>query len=286
MTTLKGLAPAKVNLNLHITGQRKDGYHTLDSLVVFADIGDQITVTAAPDLRLNVSGPFAEGVPTDHTNIVIKAADVLRNHYGISNGATIDLEKFLPNAAGLGGGSTDAAITLSMLAQIWGVPELPPNMPEILGLGADVPVCICAPEPVRMTGIGEVIHAVPGLPDFAMVLVNPKVPVPTADIFKALTSKTNPPLSTIPSGLDFDGFITWLSEQRNDLQPPACEIAPEIQSTLDKIGVLPQVRYTGMSGSGATCFGIVKNMVDARSVARALQVREMNWWVVPAQALK
>lgn len=286
MTILKGLAPAKINLNLHVTGVRDDGYHELDSLVVFADVGDQITVTSNADLLLEVSGPFAEGVPTDHTNIVVKAAEVLRKHHGVELGASVRLEKHLPNAAGIGGGSSDAAIVLSMLAQLWEVAEVPRDLPSVVTLGADVPVCLCAPEPIRMTGIGEKLSAVPALPDFALVLVNPRVTVPTGPVFQNLKSKTNAGLSPLSSQLDFDGFVAWLKMQRNDLAVPACEVAPEVETVLNKLMRLPSVAYAGMSGSGATCFGIVRNMAEARAAARAIQVSEMNWWVVPAQVLK
>ncbi len=281
----KGQAPAKINLTLHVTGQRDDGYHLLDSLVVFADVADQISVAPAPDLRVSVSGPFSEGVPTDHTNLVVRAADVLRKVRGVTAGAAITLEKHLPNAAGIGGGSSDAATVLSLLADLWNVPPLAANSPNVLALGADLPVCMAAPEPQRMTGIGEVLTPVKTLPDCAVVLVNPRVKVPTSGIFKGLSQRANPAMDPIPTGADFDGFAHWLGQQRNDLLPPARALTPEIDATLAKLNAMPNVKYASMSGSGATCFGLVRNMADARHVARAIQVSEMTWWVAPALVL-
>ncbi len=281
----KGRAPAKINLTLHVTGQRDDGYHLLDSLVVFADVADQIDVTLATDLRISVNGPFSEGVPTDHTNLVIRAAETLRRVHGVTQGAAITLEKHLPNAAGIGGGSSDAATALSLLADLWNVPPLSPHMAEVLALGADVPVCMAAPTPQRMTGIGDVLTPVLNLPDCAVVLVNPRVKVPTQGIFRGLSSRSNPPMDSLPDGADFDGFVHWLRQQRNDLLPPARALAPEIDTALAKLSAMPNVKFAGMSGSGATCFGLVPNMADARHVARAIQVSEMAWWVAPAQVL-
>ncbi|MEY1557399.1 4-(cytidine 5'-diphospho)-2-C-methyl-D-erythritol kinase [Yoonia sp. R2331] len=282
---LRAPAPAKVNLTLHVTGQRDDGYHLLDSLVVFADVADQIAVTAAPDLRITVSGPFSDGVPTDHTNLVIRAAELLRNACGIGEGAAITLEKHLPNAAGIGGGSSDAATALGLLAKLWNVAPLPPNASKVLALGADLPVCMAGPTAQHMTGIGETLTPVPDLPDCAVVLVNPRVKVPTQGIFRGLSSRSNPAMTPIPRAGDFDGFAHWLEQQRNDLLPPARALTPEIDATLAKLTAMPKVRIAGMSGSGATCFGLVRNMADARHVARAIQVSEMGWWVAPALVL-
>lgn len=281
----KGRAPAKINLTLHITGQRDDGYHLLDSLVVFADVGDKISVGPANNLTLNVSGPFSDGVPRDHSNIVLQAANTLRQFRNVTAGAAITLEKHLPNAAGLGGGSSDAATTLELLAALWDVAPLPVTTPEALALGADVPICMMAPTPFRMTGIGEVLSPSPALPDCALVLVNPRVDVPTGAVFKGLSVHDNGPMAAIPDGMDFAEFVKWLATQRNDLLGSARAIAPEIDEALHKLRAMPAVKFAGMSGSGATCFGLVQNMADARHVARAIQVSEMGWWVAPAAIL-
>lgn len=285
MTVIKGTAPAKVNLTLHVTGQRTDGYHQLDSLVVFANVFDNITATTATDLKLRVSGPFSAGIPTDDSNLVLRAAHALRDARGVTAGADLHLEKHLPHAAGIGSGSSDAAITLAMLANLWDVPPLDPKADEVKALGADVPVCLHAPEPMRMMGIGDILLPLPRLPDCAIVLVNPQVSVPTGPVFEGLKSKRNPGMATLPSGLQFPEFAQWLAEQRNDLEPPARAIAPEVDTVLSKLQSMPLVAHAGMSGSGATCYGLVRNMDDAIKVARAVQVAQMGWWVAPAKLL-
>ncbi len=282
---LRQLAPAKVNLTLHVTGERAGGYHELDSLVVFAGVGDQLTARAAAEMSLSVSGPFSDGVPATGDNLVLRAAEALRLKHEVRLGAALTLEKGLPHAAGLGSGSSDAAAALRLLAGLWDVPEPLITDPLGLALGADVPVCMAQPRPMRMAGIGERLSYAPPLPDCALVLVNPKVPVPTGQVFAGLQSKSNPPMDPLPNGLDFEGFVTWLARQRNDLTDPATEIAPEIGVALDRLNRQPLVRFTTMSGSGATCVGLVKNMDHARRAARAIQVAEMGWWVVPAPVL-
>ncbi|MEJ8561712.1 4-(cytidine 5'-diphospho)-2-C-methyl-D-erythritol kinase [Yoonia sp. GPGPB17] len=285
MATIKASAPAKVNLTLHVTGQRDDGYHLLDSLVVFADVADQISASVAPDLRMTASGPFSTGVPTDHTNLIMRAAEALRSVRGVTKGAALALEKHLPHAAGIGSGSSDAATTLAMLAELWQVAPLPATAPEVVALGADVPVCVGAPRPVRMSGIGDVLSPVAGLPDCAMILVRPPVEVPTGPVFQSLATKEGKPMDALPEGLDYDAFIRWLAAQRNDLQIPAEAIAPEITEAIDKLKSLPAVSLARMSGSGSTCFALVKDMATARHVARIVQVAKMDWWVAPAALL-
>ncbi len=285
MTTLRAHAPAKVNLTLHVTGQRADGYHLLDSLVAFADVADKLSATTAPDLRLSVSGPFSDGVPNDDSNLVMRAARLLQEVRGVRLGAHLTLEKHLPHAAGIGSGSSDAAATLQMLALLWKVAPLPVTMPEIAALGADVPVCLSAPKPARMSGIGEVLSPVPALPDCAMVLVRPPVAVPTGAVFAGLSSKSGSAMVAVPDQWDYPGFIDWLAAQRNDLQSPAEAVAPEVAAALARLRALPMVDLCRMSGSGATCFGLVKDMATARHVARIIQVAEMGWWVAPAAVM-
>lgn len=286
MATIKATAPAKVNLTLHVTGRRDDGYHLLDSLVVFAGVCDQLSATSSPDMRISVSGPFSPGVPNDDSNLMMRAAIALQRVRGVEMGAALTLEKHLPHAAGIGSGSSDAALTLAMLAELWGVAPLPANAPEVVALGADVPVCLQAPAPTRMTGIGETLSDVPRLPNCALVLVRPPVEVPTAAVFQALTSRDGSGMDDLPQGLDYDGFAQWLSAQRNDLQAPAETIAPEITHAIAALRALPAVSFAGMSGSGATCYGLVKDMATARQVARRMQVAHMNWWVAPAAVLQ
>lgn len=279
------LAPAKVNLTLHVTGLRHDGYHLLDSLVVFTSFGDSLTAAPSEHLSLAVTGPFAQGVPVDESNLVLRAARALQSARGVHKGAALRLTKNLPHAAGLGSGSSDAAVTLSLLAALWGVAPLKPTDPAAAALGADVPVCMAGPGPVRMRGVGEKLTALSPLPHCAIVLVNPRVPVPTRDVFAALMVKDNPPMDAPPQGVDFVGFTRWLARQKNDLLAPAQVLAPAITLALRRLRALPGVAYAGMSGSGATCFGLCRDMGAARQAARAIQLAEQNWWVAPADVL-
>ena len=279
-------APAKVNLTLHVTGRREDGYHLLDSLVVFAGIADRLIVAPAPRMELVLSGQFASGLPDDGRNSVLQAADALREIRGVSQSAQVRLEKLLPSEAGLGGGSADAAAALKLLADFWKVERLSQDDPVIAALGADVPVCHAGPAPQIMRGIGEEVHAAPALPDCALVLCNPIVNVPTAEVYAALPQAENAPMERMPAKWDYDGFVGWLKRQRNDLQAPAEKIAPEISRALAKLDRMPGVAHAGMSGSGGTCYALVRDMAAARQVARAVQVSEMGWWVVPAELLR
>ena len=279
----KGLAPAKINLALHVTGQRADGYHLLDSIVVFADLGDRIAAQPADRLSLTVDGPFAAGVPLDDSNLVLRAARALQAARGVTRGAALRLTKALPHAAGIGSGSSDAAATIRLLADLWGVAPLAPDDPAAVALGADVPVCLHAPHPVRMQGVGEVLTPLHGLPAMGMVLVNPRVEVPTPAVFRALVRKRNAPLPDNPAPRG--ALSDWLAGLRNDLQGPAETLAPEITRALAALRRLPTVLGAVMSGSGATCVGITRTLGDARVAARTMQVAEMGWWVAPAAML-
>jgi len=270
----EAFAPAKVNLALHVTGRRADGYHLLDSLVVFAGVGDDLSAHASDGLTLIVEGPRAAGVPVDGRNLVLRAAQMLDG-----GGAAIRLVKRLPHAAGIGGGSSDAAAALRMLSALWGVPV--PD--DVTALGADVPVCLRAPPPMRMAGVGEVVTPVPALPDAWLVLVNPGVEVPTPAVFRALASRDNPGLPDLPEGLDYAGFVTWLHGTRNDLQVAAEGIAPEVSDVLAALR-RAGADFTVMSGSGATCVGLVPDGAAAARVAQA--VERPGWWVAPAPMLR
>jgi 4-diphosphocytidyl-2-C-methyl-D-erythritol kinase len=283
--TNKVTAPAKVNLTLHVTGQRAEGYHLLDSLVVFADVSDVLTATASHDLTLTVHGPFSAGVPLNETNLVLRAARAFMQVRGVPHGAAITLEKNLPHAAGIGSGSSDAAATIKLLADLWQVAPLDDDAADVLALGADVPVCMRAPNPVRMGGIGEVLDPVPPLPDCALVLVRPPVDVPTGAVFDGLATKQGEPMDKIPEGMDFANFAGWLAAQRNDLQPPALALAPDVAATIADLGAMPDVAFAGMSGSGATCFAMVADMAAAEKVAEAMQEAHPTWWIAPARML-
>lgn len=275
--TAEAFAPAKINLTLHVTGQRTDGYHLLDSLVVFADIGDRITVQAAEKMSLNVVGPMRAGVPTDGGNLVMKAAELL----GVP--ADITLEKHLPAAAGIGGGSSDAAAALRALCDLSGLPF--PNVGDLLRLGADVPVC-ARPGWQRMAGIGETVTEISGGQNWPVLLINPRVEVPTPAVFKALRAKDNPPMpSTFPNWADRQSALLWLRDQRNDLEAPAIEAASEIGGVLSALKASDGCDLARMSGSGATCFGLFADKASCAAAAHHLQSKQPNWWIVPAQIL-
>lgn len=261
----KVLAPAKINLALHVTGQRADGYHLLDSLVVFADLGDRLTFDADDGpLRLDVTGPMAAGVPTDDGNLVMRAARAA----GVTTGH-ITLDKHLPAAAGIGGGSSDAAAILRRLG------HAPTD--DGLSLGADVPVCLRA-RATRMTGIGEALEDVPGLPPLPAVLVNPRVAVPTGPVFQGLASKINPPMDALPDRPDLSALIGWAAAQRNDLEPPALSLQPVIGDVLDALRSAGAM-LARMSGSGATCFGLFADGRQADIAADTIAAAHPGWWV-------
>ncbi|AEM39963.1 4-(cytidine 5'-diphospho)-2-C-methyl-D-erythritol kinase [Ketogulonicigenium vulgare] len=283
---LQEFAPAKLNLALHVTGQRGDGYHLLDSIVAFASIGDEVTVVPAHALSLTVTGPFAHRVPLGAENLVMRAAESLRRARNVDKGGLIKLNKLLPTAAGLGGGSADAAAVLRLLARYWQVDPLPADHPDVVALGADVPVCLSAPAPQRMQGIGEVISPLDGLQRCGLVLVNPMVELATPDVFGALAAKDNDPITQLgPQHPDFDSQVSWLASLRNDLLAPAEKLAPVITEALDVLRKTPGIQHVTMSGSGATCIGFVRDMGVARNAARSIQISRQNWWVTPAQLL-
>jgi len=265
-------APAKVNLTLHVVGQRADGYHLLDSLVVFTEIGDRLRFATAAELRLKVTGPMAAGVPADRTNLVLRAAELMGG-----GGATITLEKHLPVAAGLGGGSSDAAAALRGLARLWA--RALPDAPSVARLGADLPVCL-APRPRRMGGIGEDLAEVPQLPAFWLVLVNPGVALATPSVFAALNDKTGRPMpQALPRCGSAAELATFLRMQRNDLEAPALRLAPVIGAVLAALSAQSGCLMARMSGSGATCFGLFADPLHAAAAARAISAAERGWWV-------
>jgi 4-diphosphocytidyl-2-C-methyl-D-erythritol kinase len=278
---LASFAPAKVNLTLRVTGRRSDGYHLLDSLVVFAGVGDRLTVAPEAALSLTVTGPFGAGLAAEPDNLVLRAARALATAAGILPRGALTLEKNLPVASGIGGGSADAAAALRLLARLWGLSP-PEGMLEALalGLGADVPVCL-ARRPVRMAGIGEVLAPVPALPPLGIVLVNPGVACSTAAIFRARATAgagfsaadALPPaaLFATPASL-----AAALAASGNDLEAPAITVAPAIASVLTALRAQPDCLLARMSGSGATCFGLFSDAAAAARAARALPGE--GWW--------
>ncbi|RAU23205.1 4-(cytidine 5'-diphospho)-2-C-methyl-D-erythritol kinase [Paramagnetospirillum kuznetsovii] len=278
-------APAKVNLTLHVVGKRDDGYHLLDSLVAFAGIGDTLDMEPAAELSLDVTGPTASLIPTEGENIVLKAARLLAAIAGVKTGASILLTKRLPVAAGIGGGSADAAAALKGLSQLWNVALSEERMRALaLSIGADVPVCL-AGKPTRMQGVGEVLSDAPALPPAWLVLVNPMVPLHTPAVFKARTGPFSAfdPLTESPA--DAKALADALGARRNDLTPAAVSIEPVVGEMLAAISAADGCLLARMSGSGATCFGLFATEDAARAAATNLHAARPNWWVAPAPLL-
>jgi 4-diphosphocytidyl-2-C-methyl-D-erythritol kinase len=274
------VAPAKVNLCLHVTGRRDDGYHLLDSLVVFAGVGDRITLLPGKRLTLLLSGPESGALTAEPDNLVLRAARAM----GVA-GAEIRLWKGLPVASGIGGGSADAAATLRAVARLTGQPL--PDAGAVLALGADVPVCVMG-RPVRMQGVGEVLTPLPALPPLWMVLANPRLPVATPQVFAALTSRENSPLPGLPAAAlrSAAAFAGWLArETRNDLAAAAHQIAPVLATVEATLAETPGCLLARMSGSGATHFGLYSGPDQARAAARQLAARHPGWWVADAPVL-
>lgn len=272
---MREFAAAKINLALHVTGQRADGYHLLDSIVVFAGVGDWVTVSPADRLGLTVTGPQGSGLSGDD-NLVLQAARCL----GVA--AALALEKHLPVASGIGGGSADAAATLRVLSALCGVAL--PDAAAVLALGADVPVCL-AGVPVRMQGVGEVLTPLPPLPECYVVLVNPGMAVATPEVFKALPRKDNPEMTAMPACQSAMELAAWLRDQRNDLEAPAMALAPVIADVKAALEARPGCLMARMSGSGATCFGLFASEELAKAAVGALREDAPAWWVAAAPIL-
>ena len=255
-------APAKLNLTLHVTGRRADGYHLLDSLVVFCDIGDVVTLSDGP-LALTMTGPFAAGLAAEPDNLCLRAARLAGRDVAIT------LEKNLPVASGIGGGSADAAAVLRALGSAPAGTET---------LGADVPVCM-AGVPTRMRGLGEILDPLPPLPPLHLVLVNPGRGLSTPAVFKVLAQRENPPMpDPLPRFPDAQTLIAFLHDCRNDLQDPAIALMPEIADCLAALNAAG-AQLARMSGSGATCFGLFADAAAARAAQTAIAQAHPKWWV-------
>ncbi|HEY4943891.1 MAG TPA: 4-(cytidine 5'-diphospho)-2-C-methyl-D-erythritol kinase [Rhizomicrobium sp.] len=273
-------APAKINLFLHVGDKRADGFHELESLVVFADVGDALSFEPAQELSLALEGPFAVDLDLDADNLVLRAARALAAHAGREANAAITLAKNLPVASGIGGGSADAAAALRGLNALWAL-DLPRDALRAIAatLGSDVPVCVDG-KSAWMEGRGERLTPATGVPGAAMVLVNPKVAVPTGKVFEALKTRRGvgavdhaPPLRDVKS------LATFLKLTGNDLQAPALSIAPVIGEVLGELSRMPGALLWRMSGSGATCFGLFEDDGAAQMAAIALSHSHPGWWV-------
>ncbi len=281
-------APAKVNLFLHVGDKRPDGYHNLVSLIAFADTGDWIEVRDAKRQSFSMTGPFADALKGETDNLVLRAArdlDVWAEERGHkTTPVELILEKNLPIAAGIGGGSSDAAAVLHLLAEHWSLPIAIDEL-EAIGqtLGADVPVCLrgC---PTLVSGMGEILNRAPQLPAFSLVLVNPGIEVPTKRIFNTISVRSGvvPPL--FPQSFDSArGFAMYLDRLFNDLAAPAKAIAPVIMHAESALVATEGCLIARMSGSGATCFGLYET--EEAAIIAATQIAESNpsWWVKAAR---
>ncbi|HCR95806.1 MAG TPA: 4-(cytidine 5'-diphospho)-2-C-methyl-D-erythritol kinase [Oceanicaulis sp.] len=273
-------APAKVNLTLRVGGPRADGYHPLESLVVFADWSDQLRALPAETLTLSLTGPGAEGLQADPQNLVLKAAYALRAAADKPElGATLTLDKHLPVAAGLGGGSSDAAAALRLLNRVWDLGFSIKQLAEIgTVVGADVPACVHA-RPLRMEGIGERVTPLIAWPALHGVIVHPGAPVPTGPVFKAYDA-TEPgrlmPGKPMIAGT-LDDAIDRLLLDGNDLQAPAIAQTPVIQTALDVLSAQPGARLARMSGSGASCFALFETADAAQAGADVIAREHADW---------
>ena len=279
-------APAKLNLYLHVLGRRADGYHDLDSLVAFVDIADTLHVAAAPEFRFEVLGPMAGALRDDdiEDNLCVRAARALAAHLDRPLDLALTLVKRLPVAAGIGGGSSDAAATLKLLARFWGVDVEDATLAALgIALGADVPACLKAVA-AEVHGIGEDVRPVSALPPAAVVLVNPGFALPTARVFRAWrASGAESPAWTSPAHTA--ALATALIKRRNDLTHAAIDLEPAIAEVLDALAARPDCLLARMSGSGATCFGLFENPAVAEAAADVMQATHPTWWVRPARLL-
>ena len=266
-------ARAKVNLFLHVVGRRADGYHLLDSLAVFPDAADELMGEPAGTLSLETEGPFAGALGSD--NLVLRAARGLIEAAGTTSGARLVLNKRLPVASGIGGGSADAAAALRVLNRIWNLGLPAAELAGIaLGVGADVPVCLVG-EPARMGGIGEILGAAPLLPPCGIVLVNAGYAVSTAEVFQARDSGYSEPATLPPRWADAPALAADLARLNNDLEVAAVRICPAVGETLAWLRGQPGCLLARMSGSGGTCFGL---FADADGAARVAGRAPPGWW--------
>jgi 4-diphosphocytidyl-2-C-methyl-D-erythritol kinase len=277
-------APAKINLALHVTGRREDGYHLIETLAVFTRLGDKITVAPSERDGFRVTGPYGNGIPPDSGNLVMKARDAFRTAFQGGTPLPIILEKNLPPSSGIGGGSSDAAAMLRALRRHHDATISDEALLEVAAkLGADLPMCLAA-RPLIARGIGERIEILRDFPSLPMVLVNPGVEVATPAVFRALSRCDSAPLPSQPPPRNPEDLLAWLEQTRNDLQPPACGIAPVISD------VLRSIKESGaslarMSGSGATCFGLFETMDEAQNGALQMRERHPRWFVAATRSM-
>ncbi|MDP3897328.1 MAG: 4-(cytidine 5'-diphospho)-2-C-methyl-D-erythritol kinase [Mesorhizobium sp.] len=279
-------APAKLNLALHVTGRRADGYHLLETLAVFTEFGDRIKISPAERDALALTGPYADGLALDASNLVVRARDRLRDAFPdtVLPPILIELEKNLPIASGIGGGSSDAATALRGLARFWNLAVEAGELADIAApLGADLPMCLAA-RPLLARGTGEALEPLSGWPALDLVLVNPGVPVATAAVFAGLARRDNAALPPLPPARDLGSILGWLGQTRNDLEAPARALAPGIADAIAALQATGAV-FSRMSGSGATCFGLHASAKAARLAADAIRAAHPGWFVTATRAM-
>ncbi|GIL41754.1 4-(cytidine 5'-diphospho)-2-C-methyl-D-erythritol kinase [Roseiterribacter gracilis] len=273
-------APAKLNLYLHVVGKRADGYHLLDSLVAFAADGDVVSASPAPSLQLTIDGPFADGLSNGADNLVHRAASELAAAVGRAPAVALTLTKNLPVASGIGGGSADAAAALRALCDLWSIAPDDARVEAIAAkLGADVPVCLRG-EAAYLVGIGHETDPAPSLPAAGLLLVNPRVPLPTPPVFKARSGPFSAPARLERAPRDAAELGAMLAARHNDLAAPAITIVPAIRDILTALEATGGVRLARMSGSGATCFALYD---DEDSAIRAAATLNPSWWALPSR---
>ncbi len=276
-------APAKINLFLHVGDRRPDGYHALESLVVFAGAGDTLTFADADELVLSIDGPFAGALKVDADNLVTRAARALAAHANVRKGARMTLTKNLPVASGIGGGSADAAAALRGLARLWDMDVSREQLRKIgETLGSDIPVCVDS-TPAWMEGRGENVTPLDDIPAVAMVLVNPGVAVPTGKVFAALCARRGVGHGRPPFMANAFDLAAYLDKTANDLEAPARAVAPVIGEVLDALAAQPGALLSRMSGSGATCFSLFADSAGAAHAAADLREDHPNWWIAETQ---
>lgn len=264
-------AHAKLNLALHVRRRREDGHHDLETLFAFAEDGDVLTAEPSGDVRLSIHGPFAAGLSAGEDNLVIRAVRALAKANGITPGIALSLEKNLPIASGIGGGSADAAAALRLAARLWGL-DAASAMQVAPGLGADVPACVLA-QTCYGSGLGEQLDTVDvGVAGTPILLVNPRKSCPTGPVFRAWDGVDRGPLD----------IRNW-QDGRNDLEPPALTLIPEIRDVLECLKAQPNVALSRMSGSGATCFALFGSTSDRDRAAESVQHARPDWWVHPTR---
>lgn len=279
------LAPAKVNLFLHVGPLDAGGYHPLASLVAFADVGDRISVKPADGLSLTITGPFSEGLSADADNLVLRAVRALGEAAGIGEPAlAFTLDKRLPIAAGLGGGSSDAGAALKLARDTLGLSLDDDALAEVAGqIGADGPMCLHA-RAAWAGGRGDRLRFEPALPALPALLVNPGVPSPTGAVYGAYDAGPPADADFPPPPVDWSvaAVVSWLAQQRNDLEAPAVALSPAIGEALAVVRDLPGARLTRMSGSGATVFALFDDLASARAAGSLLGNARPEWWIAAA----